>query len=274
MSEPESLEQGLGNYLNDAYSSRSVAGDPLEGFLIDVHSHPGVGTNMHWDGGDVDDMIRTMDRTGVNIACFSAYVGIGPDFIRGNDLIAGAIAQHPNRAIGFAVANPNYPSLYREDLPFRVENQGFRGIKIHPVVHDYPVTGSNYESVYQFADEYKLPVLSHTWESPTTLETLARNYPNATFIWAHGIWSHVGMPELASTVRELPNAMVDTAGSLNRRGQIEDFVQIAGAEHVVFGSDFPVLSQTWALGQIASAQISVEEKRMIFGENIRPLLDL
>ena len=274
MAGPRSLQQESPNYQSDAFSTQAGAGDPLGGYLIDVHSHPGVGNNMHWAGGDVDDMVRTMDRTGVDVACFSAYVGIGPDFIRGNDLVAEAISQHPTRVVGFAVPNPHYLSLYLQDLPRRVEEQGFRGIKIHPSVHQYPVGGPNYEPVYQFADEHSLPVLSHTWESPATLAMLARTYPKATFIWAHGIWWHVRMPDLAPTVRDLPNAMVDTAGSFNRRGQIEDFVRSAGAEHVVFGSDFPVISQTWALGQIAHAQVSVGDKRRIFGENMRPLLNL
>ena len=52
-------------------------GEPLEDLVIDIHCHPGVGRNFYWHGGDVDDMVRTMDETGVDYACFSAYAAIG-----------------------------------------------------------------------------------------------------------------------------------------------------------------------------------------------------
>jgi len=45
--------------------------------------------------------------------------------------------------------------------------------------------------------------------------------------------------------RDHSNVLVDMAGSVNLRGMIEDFVRVAGAERVVFGSDYPVLDQAW-----------------------------
>ena len=64
------------------------------------------------------------------------------------------------------------------------------------------------------------------------------------------------------------------AGSGNVRGTIEDFVRVAGAEHVVFGSDYPVLGQAWQLGQVAHADLPVADKRKIFGQNLRAVLGL
>ncbi|MBM4436350.1 MAG: amidohydrolase family protein [Actinobacteria bacterium] len=256
----------------DAFAARAVEGQPLGEFVIDVHSHPGVGYNHYWKGGDVDDMVRTMDRTGVDYACLSAYVAIGPDFVGGNDLVAAAVRRHPTRVIGFAVPNPHYLTIALADIRRRVEDQGFRGLKIHSTNHGYPILGPHYRPIYEFADDHKLPILSHTWESAGTVAKLARTYPNVTFIWAHAIWQHVRNPDLAVTVRDLPNVVIEMAGSGNRRGQIEDFVRVAGAEHVVFGSDYPVLSQTWQLGQVAHAAISEADKRKIFSGNIRRVL--
>ena len=259
---------------HDDYAGRAVEGQPLGNLVIDVHSHPGVGGNFYWQGGDVDDLVRMMDTTGVDYSCFSAYAAIGPDFVGGNELVAAAIQRHPARVIGFAVPNPNYPALVGPDLRRRVEDQGFRGIKIHPSSHGYPVLGPNYRPVYEYADEHRLPILSHTWQSPATVAKLAETYRNATFVWAHAIWRHVREPDLALAARDHPNILVEMAGSANRRGVIEDFVRVAGAEHVVFGSDCPVLGQAWQLGQVAHLELPEADKRKIFGENLRPILGL
>ena len=258
----------------DTFADRAMEGDPIEQLVIDVHSHPGPGSNFHYLGGDVSDLLHVMDLTGVDYACFSAYTAIGPDFVRGNELVAGAIKAHPTRVVGFAVPNPHYPDIAKEELIRRVDEQGFRGIKIHSTNHAYPINGPNYVPVYEFADDHHLPILSHTWDSPARLRELATHYPNARFIWAHAIWRHIKDPDLAITVRDLPNAYCEMSGSGNRRGQIEDFVRVAGIESAVFGSDYPVLSQTWQLGNVAHANLSEDEKRMIFSENIRTVLGI
>ena len=258
----------------DPIAADALAGEPLEDFVIDVHSHPGPGTNFFYQGGGVDDLLRVMDRTGVDYSCFSAYTAIGPDFVRGNELVAEAVQDHPTRVIGFAVPNPHYPKLVKEELIRRVDEQGFRGIKIHSTNHNYPLNGKNYAPVFEFADDHKLPILSHTYDSPARLRELATTYPNARFIWAHAIWQHTRNPELALTVRDLPNAYCEMSGSANRRGEIESFVRVAGVESAVFGSDYPVLGQTWQMGNVAHADLSADDKRKIFSENIRGALGL
>ena len=259
---------------HDAFEAHALRGEPLNELVIDVHSHPGPGGNLHWLGGDVDDMLRSMDTSGTDYACFSSYEAIGPDFVEGNDLVAAAIRDHPRRVIGFAVPNPRYPQLAMRDLRVRVEDQDFKGIKIHPTNHSYPVEGEHYRPIYEFADDHHLPILSHTWDSPATVQRLARTYPNVTFIWAHAIWRHLRTHDLALVVRDLPNVVVESAGSGNVRGMIEDFVRVAGAESVVFGSDYPVLGQLWQLGQIAHTELSEAQKLQILSGNMAGVLGL
>ena len=51
-------------------------------------------------------------------------------------------------------------------------------------------------------------------------------------------------------------------------------MRVAGAEHVVFGSDYPVLGQAWQLGQVAHADLPAADKRKILGQNLRAVLRL
>ena len=95
---------------HDSFSERAVHGEPLEDLVIDIHCHPGVGRNLYWHGGDVDDMVRTMDETGTDYACFSAYAAIGPDFIGGNDLVAAAIRRHPDAGARLRGTQPPLPA--------------------------------------------------------------------------------------------------------------------------------------------------------------------
>ena len=54
-------------------------------------------------------MIRAMDASGVEKLCVSSFLSIGPDCLAGNDMVAGAVRQYPDRFVGYAVVNPNRP---------------------------------------------------------------------------------------------------------------------------------------------------------------------
>jgi predicted TIM-barrel fold metal-dependent hydrolase len=52
----------------------------------------------------------------------------------------------------------------------------------------------------------------------------------------------------------------------------EQFVEMYGADRMMFGSDLMDLPIAWGLGQVLYARISEAEKRLILGENLLALM--
>lgn len=244
------------------------SGKPLKGELvIDSHTHLGVFNYYHIADGDTDSVVREMDRLGVDRACTFSFAGVTSDFIYGNDVVAAAMAEHPNRFVGFAVVNPHYPDDMKSELE-RCLALGFKGIKLIAAYQNYPEEGPNYYPAYEFAHENRLMTLSHHWGSPEFLDRLARDYSNATFIIGH--WFH--LPEYGEVVRNRANVYQCTCAAGLFFGDIERMVATLPVEKIVYGSDFTDLPMMFSLGPVLYARISDDDKRAILGLNMQRVL--
>ena len=71
-----------------------------------------------------------------------------------------------------------------------------------------------------------------------------------------------------------PNVYLETCSTFRTPGVIEQLVNEAGADRVLFGSDIPLMDPRAQLGKILTADISDEAKRLALGENARRILKL
>ncbi len=100
-------------------------------------------------------------------------------------------------------------------------------------------------------------------------------HPDTKLIGAHwggGLPFYAAMPE----VRALPNVLVDTAAtSLLYADSIYAHVAgLAGPESILFGSDYPLLSQARSRRRIEEANLDVHTRDLILGGNAAALLGL
>ncbi len=73
-------------------------------------------------------------------------------------------------------------------------------------------------------------------------------------------------------MRDFLNILVETSGFDPTAGFIELAVRELGAERIVFGSHLPSRSLGTEVGKIIGADITDEQRMLIFGENYRRLL--
>lgn len=93
------------------------AGQPLTGVLIlNCHAHTGSAYNHPAKHSDAASLVHVMDSLGIDRACVSSSLAIGPDVRLGNDQVLQAIDQFPDRIVGAAVVNPRYPSEIEPEL--------------------------------------------------------------------------------------------------------------------------------------------------------------
>lgn len=262
----------------DDIKSIAALGKSLEGeTVIDSHTHMGPYFNFHIPDNDADSMVEVMDRLGISMACTSPHVGITPDFEMGNDMAAQAMQDYPGRFFGYITLNGNYP----ENLAAEIERgyeMGMRGFKIHPSLHGYSASGENMRPMWEFANEHKLPVLSHTWGgdgtcSPTILGNMAEQYPNVPVILGHSGGTPAGYNESIQAAKKCENVFLETCGSGVVYGMLERFVREICADRILFGSDMPFVNANAQIGKILYAKISDEDKRKILGINMAAIIE-
>lgn len=250
-------------------------GVPLrEVFIMDAHGHLGYGRAKHMPFSDARSIVETMDRLGIDKVCLSAMAGVTSDYKLGNDLLGQGLADYPERLIGYAVANPNYPEKdVIGELDRCFDSLGMTAIKIHPVGHDCPADSPSYRPIFEYASARECPVLSHTWEGerqddPSLFDGLSKDYPRVDFIMGHSGARPGGVEKCIALAKKRDNVYLDLGCSLLLYfGVVESFVRQVSVEKILYGSDFTYHDPRPHLGKIAYARISDGDKRKILGLN-------
>jgi predicted TIM-barrel fold metal-dependent hydrolase len=251
-------------------------GEPLVTIpVVDAHCHIGPWFAQSIPNHDITGLCRDMDRLGIDRALVSAMLAIGPDFRAGNRMVAELVARYPERFTGYVSINPNFPEAIEAELATYYNVAGMKAIKIHPTFHRCALTDEKYRAVFEFAELRGAVVLSHTWgiEHIRAFDRIAALYPHGRFILGHS-GGELDAVELAmQIVAKHDNLYLDLAVSLQYEGIVELFCNRVGAEHVLFGTDAPLLDPRYEIGRIVYADISEADKEKILGLNIKRLIE-
>ncbi|HEY49011.1 MAG TPA: amidohydrolase [Dehalococcoidia bacterium] len=278
--------------------------------IIDFHTHilpPGIRTNRtHYLGQDVcfdilyanpkakiataEEIVENMDKEGIDI---SVVLNIGWSnhelCCETNEYIMEAIARYPDKLIGFCAIQPLAGKKAVRELE-RCIRGGVRGIgELRCDTQGFDITNKTLMSpITEVAIEHDLVVLTHSSEpvghvypgkgaiTPDILYRFIQNFPELKVVCAHwggGLPFYALMPEVAET---LSNVYFDTAASpfLYHDTIFKYVAEIAGADKILFGSDYPLIQQNRIVKAIRSLGFSEETKSMILGGNAKRLLSL
>ncbi len=250
----------------------ALRGMRLDGILvIDNHCHVGPYAAFYWPGNSAADMVRTMDRIGIDQGCVFSTLACTIDMRRGNDLSLATAREFPGRLLAYTVPDPNHPKLIKDELQ-RCYDAGSVGIKFHTQLHNYPFNGPAYEPAFAFADAHRLPLISHGVGSPDILRGVARTYPGCHFIVAHVGGGPPQRDALGAVAAEESNVYLDLASSVGGFGAFVTMVREVGARKLLFGSDTPCMCFTHQIGRVLLTPIPEADKRLILGENMAALL--
>ena len=240
---------------------------PLSGeAFYDCHGHIGRSTPHHVVQDTPADLVREMDKFGMRVCCVFSLEGVFADETFGNDLTAEAVRQFPDRFIGFTLINLNHGRRLAEQEMARGLELGMKGIKLINSYHGYPTEGPLVDVVCAFAEGHGRPILNHQWGSAAQMERLCTTYPNVCFVTGHAAGNY------GEVTKKVENLYICTCPLL-KWGQTEQFVELYGADRILFGSDLTDLPIAWGMAQIAYARISEGDKRKILGGNLKTLLE-
>ncbi len=243
--------------------------------IIDAHVHlPGAGfTHDFWKGaeryGVEKVMVSSLGRTW-------RHTPTPEEFRQANSDVAQAIKEDPERVIGYVYVNPCYEDEALDEVKRGFEVYGCKGLKLWV---SCLCTDPRVEPLVDWVTKNKGFILLHSWYKATgnlpgestaaDVAILAQRYPETAFLMAHiaGDWERG-----VKAVRNCPNVLVDTCGSITDSGAVERAIKYLGLRRVVYGSDAHGNDFGPNLGKIYGADLSLEDQRKVLKDNIEEVL--
>ncbi len=247
--------------------------------IIDFHTH----LDERWLNQslpDEDEFLLTLDRFDVEAACIFTLQGFFGDCPRHNDALAERSGRHPDRLIPFATVDPKLGDAAVVELERCLANPLFRGVKFHPWLQAFApsMVKPTMTELLRCAARHQAPVLFHDGTPPysTTFQIAdtARWEPEAKIVLGHAGLSDYIVPA-AELVRDIPNLYACVCGP--RAGWVNYLVRTAGAEKVLFGSDFGFTDWTILaefLDNVRSAELGAADYEQVVYRNAARLLNV
>jgi predicted TIM-barrel fold metal-dependent hydrolase len=239
---------------------------PAETRVIDAHAH--VGRFGSWANVSctAEELLEKMDASGVQRS-----VLFGPD----NPLVRKAVRKYPERFVGYVWPNPHDKAA----LPLVIESVrrwGFRGIKLHPLVHAFLPTDEEVLPIVEFAGKEGIPVAIHSGHPPFSLPwsigELAEMYPEVRIVMLHMGHAHgVYIQAAINTAKRYDNIILETSG-VSMHSKIREAVERVGEERVVFGSDYPFHDYSVELQKVRVAGLTENQRDLVLHKNAERLL--
>ena len=236
----------------------------------------------------VETLIASMDQHGISS---SAVLGMGwqDDGLNSyvNDYIIESSLAYPDRIYAFTGINPSSKKLGLQEAQ-RCLELGAKGFgEVHPSFQNFNLGDETIMSGYMNLLEPKdLPILIHCSEpvgheypgkgdsNIKMVETLVKNFPNNKIVLAHwggGLPFYELMPEIRTSFK---NVYYDSAAStfLYHSNVFSDVIKIVGVEKILFGSDYPVISQDRVLNDLKKNSLTQRQIQSILETNFKHLV--
>ena len=204
----------------------------------------------------LEQLLRDMDQAGIEKAVLLGWYWENHETcITQNRWYRRWKDAHPDRLIAFANVNALACQAAIDELTWAHEH-GFRGLgECLPQAQGYTLRTPKWLDVVSHATQLGFPINLHVTEPvgrnhpgriPTPLEDfqwLAEQFPETSFILAH-LGGLLPLHELNNAFRKTAqNLYYDTAAVplLYRKSVYKHIIEIAGADKLIFGTDYPLL---------------------------------
>jgi predicted TIM-barrel fold metal-dependent hydrolase len=256
---------------------------------IDCHVHPmrsaqdsGVWFPKSTRIASEQEFVDRLRAAGVTRAC-GPVIGQGPE-----DKDFRATAELNETALRFRDRFPDFylPAVqldvrFGEDscreLRRYYEREGVRWageLVLYEYTSDDLYTSAAALGIYQAAAELAVPVNFHS-NRLDQIEAMCQAVPQCTFVLAHPRSSKEIFLQRIALVARHRNLYLDLSGAgLERYGLLREGIAQAGAEKLLFGSDFPICHPAAFLAAIDHEHLTAAQLELILAGNFKRLTGL
>jgi len=237
-----------------------------------------------------EELIASMDEAKVDL---SVALNIGWEnhelCVETNDYILDSVSRYPDRLIGFCSVQPKAGDAAIIELE-RCAKVGARGMgEMRSDVQGFDLADKTImKPLVDAAMKHNLIFLTHSSEpvghqyigkgsiTPDVLYSFILNFPDLKLVCAHwggGLPFYALMPEVAKV---LTNVFFDTAATpfLYQPKIFPQVSAIIGSNKILFGSDYPLISQNRIVAEIQSLGLAKGDQTKILGGNAQKILNV
>lgn len=220
-----------------------------------------------WGNGTVEMVKENCKRAGID-RCFVHSVATAPRQVKSiNDFIASSVKASDGLFIGFATMHPDFEDMAGE--LDRALEMGLKGVKLHPDMQSFAIDDPRAMKLYELMTLRGMPLIAHTgddrydYSNPERTAHVAREFPELRVQAAHfggySCWDRV-CDKLAGC-----GLYADCSSSFFRLDDagVMHMIRFFGADHVMFGSDYPMWDACRELERLKSLPLEQEELAMI-----------
>ena len=191
-----------------------------------------------------------------------------------NEFIIREAVAHP-QFYGFGTVHADMDGLM-DEVAF-IQDNGLRGIKIHPDYQTFAIDDPRMYPVYEQI-QGKLPIIFHMgdlrydYSHPARLRNVLNKFPKLQVVAAH--FGGYQMREVAKEVLTDTNCLFDTSSSLMfmDKGVAERYIRHYGAERFVYGTDYPMWDPVIEVERFFGLDLTDDEKEQIAWRTTAELL--
>ncbi len=251
--------------------------------IIDFHMHPffekADDFNFHKEVVDftVSDIKNELGKAGITKFCGSIIKQKGDSFasfhksneeaLKLRDMYEGSYIP------GFQIS-PDYVEESLEEIDYAHEN----GVKLIgelvPYIHGWDdYSNERFGVLLDRIARYNMVVSLHTINLEQ-METMAKNHPDVTFVFAHPGEKNIALGHI-DVMKKCGNVYLDISGTgIFRLGVLKRLVSDVGADRILFGTDFPICNPHCYVAGVMGEDISDSERQLIFSGNAKMILGL
>jgi hypothetical protein len=229
--------------------------------IIDAHTHlgefPDFNVRINAEG-----MIEMMDKWDVDHSII---------FSLPNKISKEAVQKYPERLSGLVWVNPYHGEEALDEIKRTVQDWGFKGVKMHPLMDSYLPDSEIVYPVMELAGDLNVPILFHCghppWSLPWHFGNLAEVFPEVTMILGHMGHGHIvyinGAIEVA---KKFDNIYLETS-AMPMHTKIKEAVESVGSDRVLYGSDSPFGHPSFEIKKVEVSGLEAEELDGVLGYN-------
>lgn len=231
----------------------------------------------------VSATISLMDQGGVDRMLISAWEAPGKTMIS-NDEVARFVGQAPERLIGVGSVDISRPMQAVREIRRCVNDLGFKAIRVLPWLWEVPPTDRRFYPVFATCVDLGVPFctqIGHTGPlmpsevgRPLYLDQVALDFPELVIVGGH-----IGYPwteEAVAVATKHENVYIDTSAYSIKRypPELVRFLKGHGAEKVLFGTNYPMMSPAQALAGLSALELDLAKQELFLAGNAKRVFGL
>jgi predicted TIM-barrel fold metal-dependent hydrolase len=247
---------------------------------IDLNGYYGRWPYWGLRHGSVEEMLRLMDRYGIERAALASTRAIFSDWERGNEEVRTVVERWPDRFLGVISINPVLGERQLDRFEEYVVDNRVIGLRLYPIYHSYKlgVREPILDAIFQRLETLGLPVfiplrLMMNWAMPVlpivSIEKVVARFPSLRIV-IEGV-NYEELKQILPLILDHDSIYIETS-CLQLRGAIERLVSLIGIGRILFGTGMPLQNPACEIAKISHLKLSEEDKEAIFKHNAERFL--